>query len=47
MTNVIRDLFTQDEWELLCSLDSSLCKSLENYPQELMEEKERIYENDQ
>lgn len=45
MTNVIRDLFTQEEWELLCTLDSALCKSLEDCPQELTEEKERIYEN--
>lgn len=45
MTNVIRDLFAQEEWEILCALDSVLCKSIEDYPQELTEEKERIYEN--
>ena len=47
MTKAIRDLFTQEEWELLCALDSVLCESLEDCPQELAEEKELIYENDQ
>lgn len=47
MTTVIRDLFTQEEWELLCTLDNALCESIEDYPQELAEETERIYENNQ
>ena len=44
MTTVIRDLFTHEEWELLCALDNALCESIENYPQELVEEKERKFE---
>lgn len=39
MSKTIRELFTQDEWEILCQMNERLCQDLEKLPQELtMEE---------
>ena len=47
MSKTIRELFTQDEWEILCQMNGQLCRELEKLPQELTTEEERGSESQQ
>ncbi len=47
MSKTIRQMFTQDEWEILSQMNDRLCRELETLPQELTVEEERSSESQQ